>query len=501
MIWSQLAIYFALLQVHSVQRLDAQEEGRQFLNRPSMFQELSNLRAETRSVQEMGGIDLEKLIEKQLSEAKGIVAASSREIEAIRHFQVESSETEFGSPTTIDSGSNSPPTSTPQAKSSQRDQLTASDLQLKAIQLQLNASALAATPTNQPSNLSNGFRTVQATVISGSPKRLPSSIPASAPAGIPDHQRPRLASAADVASSIPVRPANFSGNQLATFHTDNPVGTDNSVTFDEITESPEVAAISEVDWSVRSIANPTPITATGIKTNPESPSVNLPMELASPPDQLGEVISPADADSLAATPSATTTIVPPARSEQNQNVTETRSLDSTPVVQQEKNSLDINDRVQQVVYSTLLVIMASVSIIFLLYKLGVKGPKAAGIDPLVKVINKTKINANCQLQLVEVEDHKVLVGLDKSGIKSIVCLPRVFGGDFGEAESSEDKDLTPALNVEEPNRSGWSNSVQSAPANRMDEQSIAALRESLLKAIDQENEPRFGDPNFVKKAA
>ncbi|MDB4794547.1 hypothetical protein OAG51_03910, partial [Pirellulaceae bacterium] len=169
----------------------------------------------------------------------------------------------------------------------------------------------AATPTNQPSNLSNGFRTVQATVISGSPKRLPSSIPASAPAGIPDHQRPRLASAADVASSIPVRPANFSGNQLATFHTDNPVGTDNSVTFDEITESPEVAAISEVDWSVRSIANPTPITATGIKTNPESPSVNLPMELASPPDQLGEVISPADADSLAATPSATTTIVPP----------------------------------------------------------------------------------------------------------------------------------------------------------------------------------------------
>lgn len=103
-----------------------------------------------------------------------------------------------------------------------------------------------------------------------------------------------------------------------------------------------------------------------------------------------------------------------------------------------QKSLDINQTIKNVSFATMAVLVVSVIAIVALKKLGVTG---AGLSPdtsqTAAVVNRTSLNSKCHVHLVQFNHHKIVVGVDQTGIKSMVCLPNSFVEELdGAAEES-----------------------------------------------------------------
>lgn len=121
---------------------------------------------------------------------------------------------------------------------------------------------------------------------------------------------------------------------------------------------------------------------------------------------------------------ATGTILPTEKS--NEKKTETRQ------------KLNLSDTIQKVAVSTIVILVLCVAAMVILKKMGYTGPvnkKKAELE--FDVIETKKISGKCQLKLVTIRNHKVIVGIDQSGIKSMVCLPPSFAEEYDEANAAE----------------------------------------------------------------
>ena len=64
----------------------------------------------------------------------------------------------------------------------------------------------------------------------------------------------------------------------------------------------------------------------------------------------------------------------------------------------------------------------------------------------LSVVDSKVLSGRCQLQLVEVDGHRVLVGIDAGGVKCVTILPDKFADALSVAEAEDDGDLV-SLNM------------------------------------------------------
>lgn len=103
-----------------------------------------------------------------------------------------------------------------------------------------------------------------------------------------------------------------------------------------------------------------------------------------------------------------------------------------------REKISLTNTIQKVMISTIVVLALCVVAIVVLKKLGYTGPaQKKKSEPEFDVIETKRLSGKCQLQLVTIRNHKVIVGIDQSGIKSMVCLPPSFADEYDEATSSE----------------------------------------------------------------
>lgn len=124
------------------------------------------------------------------------------------------------------------------------------------------------------------------------------------------------------------------------------------------------------------------------------------------------------------------------------------SSSATESKSEPRKKLSITNTVQKVAVSTVAILFLSVVSIVVLKKLGYAGPaKKKHSEPEFDVIETKRLSGKCQLQLVKIRNHKVIVGIDQSGIKSMVCLPQSFADEYDEATASE-TELDQAMTAE-----------------------------------------------------
>ena len=75
-----------------------------------------------------------------------------------------------------------------------------------------------------------------------------------------------------------------------------------------------------------------------------------------------------------------------------------------------------------------------VGTILTLKKLGVRGAATKPDETQsMTVVDRTSINNKCELQLVQIKNQKVLIGVDQNGIKSMTYIPNSFTDEFDSA--------------------------------------------------------------------
>lgn len=93
----------------------------------------------------------------------------------------------------------------------------------------------------------------------------------------------------------------------------------------------------------------------------------------------------------------------------------------------------VGSTLQRVTWSTTGVLIIAVLAILVLKKSGIKiGDQSAKTKSNLNVIESKTIGPKCQLQLVEMNNHRVLVAIDQTGIKSLIRLPNSFSEEFDE---------------------------------------------------------------------
>lgn len=103
-----------------------------------------------------------------------------------------------------------------------------------------------------------------------------------------------------------------------------------------------------------------------------------------------------------------------------------------------RQKLNLSSTIQKVAISTIVILVLSVAAIVILKKTGYTGPvNKKKAEPEFDVIETKKIAGKCQLQLVTICNHKVIVGIDQSGIRSMVCLPPSFADEYDKADAAE----------------------------------------------------------------
>ena len=109
-----------------------------------------------------------------------------------------------------------------------------------------------------------------------------------------------------------------------------------------------------------------------------------------------------------------------------------QSKDSAP------RGVNIGQTMKNVSYSTVAILVISVLSILVMKKMGFKSSmnSAAG-ENRPAVIERTSLNSKCHLHVVQVKHHKIVVGVDQSGIKSMVCLPSSFVEELDGASGQE----------------------------------------------------------------
>ncbi len=114
--------------------------------------------------------------------------------------------------------------------------------------------------------------------------------------------------------------------------------------------------------------------------------------------------------------------------------TETSKAEKT----EPREKLNLTDTIKKVAISTIVILVLCVAAMVILKKTGYTGPvNKKKAEPEFDVIETKKISGKCQLQLVTIRNHKVIVGIDQSGIKSMVCLPPSFADEYDEAKAME----------------------------------------------------------------
>ena len=160
----------------------------------------------------------------------------------------------------------------------------------------------------------------------------------------------------------------------------------------------------------------------------------------------------------------------------------------------------ITNTVQKVAISTIVILFLSVVAIVVLKKLGYAGPvKKEHSEPEFDVIETKRISGKCQLQLVKIRNHKVIVGIDQSGIKSMVCLPQSFADEYDEATSSEAQ-LDETLGVESnTSPTGLNESSSVAELMATDVASLIEAERRKSMSGSQADQSAASKPNVFSK--
>ena len=97
-----------------------------------------------------------------------------------------------------------------------------------------------------------------------------------------------------------------------------------------------------------------------------------------------------------------------------------------PVRQSQK--IDLGQTIQKLAFSTLVVLVGCVVVLVAIKKFGLSrvAPAPSESSGELRIIDSLDVGAKCQIRLVQVKNHKLVVAVDATGIKSVLHLSGAF---------------------------------------------------------------------------